>query len=98
MKSVTEVEVGPYRSKNILPVLAWNAGEKDFQEMKMVKEMGVNIVPIRIITPETNDWAARLGIYIFLHMSDKGYEGIKNSEDRILKVDGKTGRGLIIKN
>lgn len=88
LKSKSNIEVGPYRNKNVLPVLAWNAGEKNFEEMELLKKMGVNIVPARIIDPETEDWASRLGIYNFLHMSVRGKTRNNYPEDRIVKVDG----------
>jgi len=82
------VKIGLWRNENKLPVLAWNAGEKDLNEMKLMKEIGVNVVPFSINSYKTYNWANEIGVSLFSHMGCRPDFRKDHIEDRILQNDG----------
>lgn len=82
------IKVGLWKDEEKLPIIAWNAGEKDFNEMELIKKLGVNVVPFSINSPKTINWANELGISLFSHMHCIGEGRQNNLEDVILKNDG----------
>ncbi|MCM8804663.1 MAG: hypothetical protein NC833_05375 [Candidatus Omnitrophica bacterium] len=80
--------VGLWKDEDKLPIIAWNAGEKSFEEMKTVKELGVNVIPFSHISYKPLDWANQLGISLLSHMHIRPNVREDYLEDKILKNDG----------
>ena len=93
------IKVGLWRNENRLPVLAWNAGGKNFKEMKLMKELGVNVIhftptlfPAGVHTYKSHNWANELGILLGFFMFTRCEPRKDHPEDRILKNDGEYER------
>ncbi|MGB9677496.1 MAG: LamG-like jellyroll fold domain-containing protein, partial [Candidatus Ratteibacteria bacterium] len=82
------VKIGLWKNEDKLPILAWNAGEKNFEEMKLVKNLGVNTIPFSRLSYKTYNWANEIGVSLFSHMYCIGDAREGYNEDRILKNDG----------